>query len=222
MKRDYPILIGACGWDHSGWQDTFYPADLPADWRLGYYANEFPLVLIRAEAWQGEMAAADVWLESSDDSFRFVCEIPLEATDDIPRWQARVSPLGDRLAGVLLQCGNENSEAMLAQWLDKWGGISAVCVDFGHRRVDSAITDMLRQRGTGWCWHGETEADGLMIGTLAIARIKSENCDPKVLRHLLETCLRAVDEHRQMVLLFEGTPPDVKVMRDAGMILDLL
>ena len=50
MLTSQRILIGASGWLHSGWQEQFYPEDLPQDWQLAYYGNEFPVVLIREQA----------------------------------------------------------------------------------------------------------------------------------------------------------------------------
>jgi hypothetical protein len=38
------MRIAAYGWDHAGWAGGYYPADLPEEWRLAYYANAFPAV----------------------------------------------------------------------------------------------------------------------------------------------------------------------------------
>ncbi len=46
----------AVGWDHPAWQGSFYPDDLPADWRLTYYANEVPGVLLFIEGERMDMA----------------------------------------------------------------------------------------------------------------------------------------------------------------------
>lgn len=42
------IHVGACNWQHSSWLGSFYPEDLPEEWRLSYYANEFHTVLVPA------------------------------------------------------------------------------------------------------------------------------------------------------------------------------
>ena len=45
--------LGAYGWRHKHWSNTFYPEDLPVDadddWRLAYYSNEFNAVLVPAD-----------------------------------------------------------------------------------------------------------------------------------------------------------------------------
>ena len=43
------LRIGAYGWKHEPWCDGFYPDDLPEDWQLTYYANEFSTVLLPAD-----------------------------------------------------------------------------------------------------------------------------------------------------------------------------
>ncbi len=49
--------MGARGWRHAQWNDGFYPGDLPAAWRLDYYLNEFPLLLVE-HAELGEIGEA--------------------------------------------------------------------------------------------------------------------------------------------------------------------
>jgi uncharacterized protein YecE (DUF72 family) len=38
------VLAGTSGWSFKEWKGTFYPADLPADGQLAYYATRFPCV----------------------------------------------------------------------------------------------------------------------------------------------------------------------------------
>ena len=45
------ILVGIQGWLHDRWQGSFYPEDLPADWQLDFYSNQFYCVLIEQEQW---------------------------------------------------------------------------------------------------------------------------------------------------------------------------
>ena len=99
------LFVGAVGWDHDGWAGNFFPEDLPPDWRLTYYANEYPLVLVPAASWQGaslEQAAA--WADDVADAFRFFLEAPPGA------WRgdgagaglrACIDALGGKFAGLL-------------------------------------------------------------------------------------------------------------------------
>ncbi|MGB0713926.1 MAG: hypothetical protein ACPGUC_10240 [Gammaproteobacteria bacterium] len=39
------IAVGLVGLFDPPWADAFYPEDIPLEWRLDYYANEFPVVV---------------------------------------------------------------------------------------------------------------------------------------------------------------------------------
>ena len=73
------IEIAAYGWQSSEWDD-FYPEDLPADWRLDYYANEFFAVVVPHGEWfvqeDDELLS---WQEQVSDDFRFYWELPGDA-----------------------------------------------------------------------------------------------------------------------------------------------
>ena len=78
------INLGAYGWQHTHWQDTFYPADLPADWQLSYYSNEFNCVLVPAVYWQGgDFAQCESWLESVHEDFQFFLECHMDIFDHL-------------------------------------------------------------------------------------------------------------------------------------------
>lgn len=67
------------GWELPGWEGTFYPEDLPADWRLTYFANEFPAVLIPCDLWAAANDAANdiglrAWSADVHEGFRFYLE----------------------------------------------------------------------------------------------------------------------------------------------------
>jgi uncharacterized protein YecE (DUF72 family) len=40
------VLLGALDWKVPRWRDEYYPEDLPEEWQLSYYANEFSTTLI--------------------------------------------------------------------------------------------------------------------------------------------------------------------------------
>lgn len=97
------MRIAAYGWDHPGWEGGFYPADLPEEWRLAYYANAFPAVVVPAPLALGatgrELAH---WAGETAQSFRFLVELPLEAGGQAA---ARCAVLGERLGGFLVPPG---------------------------------------------------------------------------------------------------------------------
>ena len=87
------------GWDHAAWAGRYYPEDLPADWRLSYFANEFPGVSLEPDAWidvPDEVVSG--WAQSVPQRFRFYPLLPAEAPAfDL---QGRLHLFRDRLGGV--------------------------------------------------------------------------------------------------------------------------
>ncbi len=222
MARDYPLLIGACGWSHTSWATDFYPEDLPMDWRLSYYANEFPVVLVTAQEWCSPNADATHWCEESEASFRFVLEINANSTEEAQPQMRRIDAIGDRCVGILLRTSLNSEVATLNSLLDSVEAFSPLCVDFGNENPADSVLQLLRSRQVSCCWHGIGGPEGLMLGSLAVTRIITRDVNPRQIRHWVETCLTAGGQHRQTILLFDGDPPDIAVIRQAQVILDLL
>ncbi len=222
MTRDYPLLIGACGWFHAGWLDDYYPHDLPADWRLSYYANEFPVVLVAEAEWCLPEVNAAHWCEETEASFRFVLEMAVTEVEQLQNYLSKVAAFEDRCAGILL-CVSGNIEiTSLGNILDKVTTFAPVCVDFGNQDIADNVIQVLKQKQISRCWHGEGAPEGLSLGAFAVTRIVTDDTNPRQIRHWVENCLKAGDTQRQTILLFDGNPPSIEVIRQAQIILDLL
>ena len=101
------LKIGARGWRHQKWLGSYYPDDLPEDWQLGYYANNFSVVMVPAEYWSPSNGYdLEEWLDGIDEDFRFYLEYPLLDTDEIQHFQSQCVAMGDLLGGVIV---NDNS-----------------------------------------------------------------------------------------------------------------
>lgn len=81
MTQQSPIFstleLAACGWTPANWLQSYYPDDLPEEWRTAYYANEFDCILLPIEDWQ-EVVFAGYLSEVSED-FRFYLEITAQS-----------------------------------------------------------------------------------------------------------------------------------------------
>lgn len=92
--------MGTRGWDHDAWQGGLYPADLPVDWRLAFYAGQYQAVLL---PWTGicdlpDASLAD-WVDDTGADFRFVVEC---AESPVPAALGHVGrQLGCRFDGVV-------------------------------------------------------------------------------------------------------------------------
>jgi hypothetical protein len=85
------IEIAAYGWQDPEW-DPFYPSDLPAEWRLDYYANEFHAVVVPYHEWLPlDDEALLGWAQQVRADFRFYWELPVTAKQA----RARLQGLGE-------------------------------------------------------------------------------------------------------------------------------
>jgi len=93
------IALGCFDWRHAAWEGGFYPDDLPAEWRLTFYANEFDALGLAAEAWLApsleELAG---WVKDTREGFRLYPELPARRVPDL---EARLQALGPRLGATL-------------------------------------------------------------------------------------------------------------------------
>ncbi|SCZ50582.1 DUF72 domain-containing protein [Thiohalomonas denitrificans] len=204
------MQIGAYGWDHDGWQGHFYPDDLPAEWRLGYYAGEFSAVVVPVADWIGltpEMA--DEWRSDTSAEFRFYLELPGEGAPSMEpgRLSAIAAPLGERLGGLVADFGCEPPpRALLA---GEWTALAPVgliaAADCADAQVDICSSDGSRCRGPG---------------RLALRRCTESRVEPRALREFLELLAATGAEEG---LLWCGREPDVpETMHQARIVADLL
>lgn len=218
--HEYRILIGAAGWQHAQWQGDFYPAGLPDEWQLGFYGNEFRVILLPAAQWPVDVQAVRQLLLNTGDSPVFVCELPAARCDSELLAENRqvLHAFGSRLLGVIIPLAGVKATPALASVLAE---TFRVCIDAGP--ATQQATAILRQdERLGLCWYGEGDDRDLQHGRLACARIRSEGMTPRGVRRVLETLLAAQDPQRFLVLIVEGAPPSIEVMRQALLLVDLL
>lgn len=79
MSNSHPrfssLTLAAYGWSPVDWAQVFYPGDLPPEWRVSYYANEFKSVLLPANGWVSPLADAAFWQTEAGADFSFYLEI---------------------------------------------------------------------------------------------------------------------------------------------------
>lgn len=95
------LLVTTRGWDHPGWLDSFYPDDMPADWRLAYFANSFAAVLLPASL-LAELDAATIRQRVSEIEGDFVFYLEADTSSD------KLQAFGGRLAGILAESATQN------------------------------------------------------------------------------------------------------------------
>ena len=105
--------VGSAGWDHADWVGSFYPDDLPPEWRLSYYNNFFTCsYLSYDELSRQDSATLAQWVEDTLERFRFVLQLPRggAAPGDAPKLEV----LAPR-TGLLIEEGATSPRLI---WLD--------------------------------------------------------------------------------------------------------
>ncbi len=108
------IFVGTSGWSYKEWKGSFYPADLPAEEMLGYYAARLPTVEINNSFYRipREKVLLE-WAEQVPPEFRFVLKASRRITHNsrltdvdgsLSYFLRTVNVLGEKLGPTLFQC----------------------------------------------------------------------------------------------------------------------
>ena len=115
------IRVGACGWDLPHWENSFYPDDLPRDWRLSYYANEFSAVFVPAHVWQAEQVNLGDWGDEVGQGFRFYLQQAEKISSEAELLEVKQA-LGSCFGGFV-ELGSSKSQA---DTINKKSGVAII------------------------------------------------------------------------------------------------
>jgi len=223
------VLIGACDWNHPAWLNDFYSEDLPEEWQLGFYSNEFPVVYVSAARWINNDELPE-WNDEVSDTFRFILEIPYDILNDESRFTSALEQaknLGDFCLGFVFKIKQNIDITLVQKHLNMARIIAPVCIDKCGTLLSDELSDVLKQENISEVWDGRLgNNENLNRGSLAVTHIEEENIDMAALRKIIEGCLSVSTEERVSVLCFGGTStstsPSLEVLRNADIILNLL
>lgn len=230
--ENHRVLIGACGWKHAVWVKNFYTEDLPEDWQLGFYSNEFAVVYVYASDWLATSQSSDFdiseWKDDVSDSFSFILEISNDVLLDERKFTEalnKANSLDELCLGFVFKLSPKANEdiALFKNILSKAQAISPVCIDAGNTILSTELKHLLMKENVAGLKSGKSpNLDSLNKGALEIYRISSDGLDMKDVRKVVEVCLDVSSDDCISVLCFEGEPPSLEVMRNADIILNLL
>jgi hypothetical protein len=174
------LTLGGYGWTPSDWLKAFYPDDLPLDWQVSYYANEFNSVVLPAGGWGQVLLQARFWSEEVNKGFCFYPEITQDLLhvsywDDVG--QVMDGILSEKIGGLLVHA--DVVPDLPASWLGKY---PLHTLQSGQWLADSP------------------EGSELQLGILRAI----QPLDPLALRNVFEQLLQA--HTRADVLLFVDIP----------------
>lgn len=196
------LMLAAVGLEGPGWDSEYYPEDLPEEWRLGYYANEFRGLLIPAAVWAEEPDAGQ-WLEDVNEDFAFYFQLSDRMTGaELKRVLKAAEQLGSYLQGLIIEA--EDSEA----YEDLQQQLSSV-LPGRELAVMTPCSDL------PLCWQGENKTFG-PYGP-GLVRLE-EDVQPRQLREILEQYCAATDA--ETPVLFVEAP--VSVFETLRTLIDLM
>ncbi|MDB6172105.1 MAG: hypothetical protein JWL59_1416 [Chthoniobacteraceae bacterium] len=165
------LCIGTCAWSFEDWRGVFYPASLPANQRLEFYARYLNSVEIDSTfyAVPGPQTIAH-WLDVTPADFIFSAKMPREITHDrklreceelLHGFLEGMSPLRSRLACVLIQLPPyftlKNDEFALRRFIAQLPSDFRFAIEFRDPSWHlPRIAHVLESHHVCWAWNDLT------------------------------------------------------------------
>ena len=220
------LLIGARGWEHETWTGLFYPDDMPREWRLVYYANEFRTVLVPGDTWERvSPEQVSQWREDVGEGFVFFLEPPpgLSAPRVQESFVRQARALDGYIGGIVLSvpAGTARSRSEWEAWLARLPGDYPVFVDAREGVPPAEVMELFAAHGVTLCWDSRA-APGVQATRFGIIRAADGSGDPRALRGRVQAFVQRAPAGETAALVFEGDPPSIQILRDAVVIARLL
>jgi len=210
------IFVGSRGVSHSAWCEGFYPDDLPLEWRLSYYSNEFSALLLLQDDIDSLSSEEVVeWLEDLNDDFSLLYELEFDSFSVL---SALPAELVRRLQGGVCTVTTAQLERLLEQTIL----LPAEMLLYLRCLGDAPSAEQVEQltlRGWRFCWqpdwpHSAVCAPILFLdGCLSLRELRVQ-----VQQFLASDAIESDD----VLLLLEGDSPSVEYLHQCQLLVDLL
>jgi len=230
------LYAGTSGFSYAEWRGSFYPADLPNDEMLTFYAKAFPTVEINNTFYRyPKEQTLTQWAQAVPAEFRFSIKAHRRITHekrlrdvdtDVTFFFERLRALGDRLGVILFQlpptlrCELPVLEAFLAQMRP---GVP-VALEFRHDSWYQEPTyQLMHTYGATLCL---AEADDStttpkVLGPISYLRLHKSAYPPDALAQWAEWIRNRLAEQRAVYAYFtheEGAPAPEYARTLAGLV----
>lgn len=169
------LQVGTYGWQYESWQGGFYPEDMPEDWWLDFYANNYRVVLVPETLWLGwQEDDFEEALDAVEGAFSFYFEVQ-ESLDEskVQQLESIAEIFAERAAGVVVFSEQNNIPEKVAE-------------------LPVTLVSKTEQLN-GWSWkHQEWICSGAECGVVA-----SINIEPKQQTELLKDFMAGLPEGMQ-------------------------
>lgn len=161
------IRLGACAWSFEEWRGSFYPAELPTDRWLEYYARYLPAVEVDSTFYNAPSErTVQRWAESTPASFRFACKLPRSITHvcrlrdcsvELNDFLRVLEPLAAKLQVILIQLppsfAPKEGRSVLRTFLEQLPSDFRFAIEFrnpGWHRPQ--VVRLLEKHRVCWVW----------------------------------------------------------------------
>ncbi len=207
---DSRLEIGAAGWQHPSWSESFYDEELPPEWRLTFYSNEFRFCVIPWSDWSSvsqetlEQLADDV-----EQPFRLFLQTPLEHITHINKLPDVLQP---HIEGLVISCENEltdipdSLQALAQQYPLHLDMPVSMAVTFPENILP--------------CWRS-SQPDS-HVCQIAIIHNPELATNLRGLREFIENFLARQPHNATQYLVFDYKDPSIETLRNAMTIASML
>ena len=168
------VVVGTSGWSYKEWKGSFYPAKLPQEEMLSFYAARFSSVEVNNSFYRipSEKVLAD-WAAQVPADFSFVMKASRRVTHNsrladqdgsLEYFLRAVNPLGDRLGPTLFQLpptfqkDADRLRSFLARLPRRW----KAAMEFRHPSwFDEEVQDLLHLHDVALVTVDEDEGEGI-------------------------------------------------------------
>lgn len=210
------FIIGAYGWDYAQWAPSFYPEDLPGDWRLTYYSRFFASVIVPADcARELTPARCITMLKDVSESFEFFLEIDPEwlvKGDFLATWLSAIDALKPQLSGFLVPEDPQATTAPRQALLDNLH-ILAQCAPV-YLAADSSLKALVPEIPGKIYLYATPKITQLTACSLMVL----DSTVPIDLRQLGKCLLEFYKQNQsanKKIVLITGKPPELALLHQA-------
>jgi uncharacterized protein YecE (DUF72 family) len=161
------IRLGACAWSFDEWRSVFYPADLPVERWLEFYAHYFPAVEMDSTFYHAPSeSTVQRWAESTPASFRFSCKLARSITHacqlrdcraEFTAFLRALEPLAAKLQVILIQLppsfAPKAGRPLLRSFLEQLPRDFRFAIEFRHPGWHRPqVVRLLEKHRVCWVW----------------------------------------------------------------------
>ncbi len=161
------IRLGTCAWSFDEWRANFYPAALPPDRWLEFYAHYFPAVEVDSTFYAAPSETTVIrWVESTPATFRFACKLPRAITHacrlcdcsaELAAFLRVMEPLAPKLRVLLIQLppsfSPKDGKAVLRGFLEQLPRDFRFAIEFRHAGWHRPeVIRLLEKYRVCWVW----------------------------------------------------------------------